>query len=133
MAKTIVRVQNLKREFIMGAEVVRALRDITFEIQQGEFVTIMGSSGSGKSTLLNILGCLDKPSGGQYLLDGVDVSSLSRNELASVRNRKIGFVFQSYNLLPRTSARSRLPRSCARPTGWQPMRTMTLPSGRRRN
>jgi putative ABC transport system ATP-binding protein len=88
----------------MGTEIVRALKGVSFEVFPGEFVTIMGSSGSGKTTLLNTLGCLDKPSEGIYLLDGVNVGSLSRNDLARLRNRKIGFVFQSYNLLARTSA-----------------------------
>lgn len=88
----------------MGSEIVRALKGISFDVFAGEFLTIMGSSGSGKTTLLNTLGCLDKPSDGNYLLDGVNVRDLSRNELARLRNHKIGFVFQSYNLLPRTSA-----------------------------
>ena len=100
----ILSLHDIKREFSMGSEVVRALKGITFDVVTGEFITIMGSSGSGKTTLLNILGCLDKPSEGSYLLDGVDIGKLSRNELAHLRNNKIGFVFQSYNLLPRTSA-----------------------------
>src|SRR6516225_172064 len=100
----ILSLVNLKREFNMGSEVVKALRGISFDVFTGEFVTIMGSSGSGKTTLLNILGCLDKASDGEYLLDGVNIGKLSRNELARIRNQKIGFVFQSYNLLPRTSA-----------------------------
>lgn len=104
MSNAILDIQHLKREFIMGSETVRALRGVNFKVQPGEFVTIMGSSGSGKTTLLNILGCLDKPTEGDYLLDGVNVKNLSRNELARLRNRKIGFVFQSYNLLARTSA-----------------------------
>jgi putative ABC transport system ATP-binding protein len=104
MSKTILEIRELKREFQMGSEIVRALKGISFTVQAGEFVTIMGSSGSGKTTLLNILGCLDKPSIGDYLLDGVDIKKLSRDELAQLRNHKIGFVFQAYNLLPRTSA-----------------------------
>jgi len=104
MSKKILEILALKREFTMGAETVRALKGISFSVEAGEFVTIMGSSGSGKTTLLNILGCLDKPSIGDYLLDGVDVKKLSRDELAQLRNHKIGFVFQAYNLLPRTTA-----------------------------
>ncbi|OJY81428.1 MAG: ABC transporter ATP-binding protein [Sphingobacteriales bacterium 44-15] len=104
MANTILDIQHLKREFKMGSETVRALKGISFSVEAGEFVTIMGSSGSGKTTLLNIIGCLDQPTEGDYLLDGVNVRHLSRNELARLRNRKIGFVFQSYNLLARTSA-----------------------------
>jgi len=104
MANKILDIHNLKREFKMGSETVRALKGVSFTVEEGEFVTIMGSSGSGKTTLLNILGCLDKPTDGDYLLDAVNIKKLSRNELARLRNIKIGFVFQSYNLLARTSA-----------------------------
>ncbi len=104
MANRILEIHDLKREFNMGGEIVRALKGVTFNVDAGEFVTIMGKSGSGKTTMLNILGCLDKPTDGTYLLDGVDVKKLSRNETAVLRNHKIGFVFQSYNLLARTSA-----------------------------
>ena len=104
MANKILDINDLKREFKMGSETVKALKGISFTVDAGEFVTIMGSSGSGKTTLLNILGCLDQPTDGKYLLDNINVKSLSRNELAKLRNRKIGFVFQSYNLLARTSA-----------------------------
>jgi len=104
MEGKILKIKNLKRSFVMGSETVRALKGVSFDIGAGEFVTIMGSSGSGKTTILNILGCLDQPTEGDYYLDGVDVKKLSRNELAKLRNQKIGFVFQAYNLLPRTSA-----------------------------
>jgi ABC-type antimicrobial peptide transport system, ATPase component len=100
----IIKIENLKREFIVGEEVVRALRGISFTIGQGEFVTIMGSSGSGKSTLLNILGCLDTPTAGEYYLDGVSVRTMGKNDRATLRNRKIGFIFQNYNLLPKTTS-----------------------------
>ncbi|WP_417443741.1 ABC transporter ATP-binding protein [Joostella sp.] len=104
MKKEIIKIENLKRSFKMGEETVHALKGISFTIHEGEFVTIMGSSGSGKSTMLNVLGCLDQPSDGIYEIDSVRVKSLSKNELATIRNEKIGFIFQSYNLLPRTSA-----------------------------
>lgn len=104
MEKPIIHIENIEREFIMGEEAVKALKGISFDILRGEFVTIMGSSGSGKSTLLNILGCLDQSSSGVYKIDDISIANLSRNELATIRNRKIGFIFQSYNLLPRTTA-----------------------------
>lgn len=102
--KEIIRVENLRREFIVGEEKVKALRGVSFTIYEGEFVTIMGTSGSGKSTMLNILGCLDTPTSGEYLLDGMSVQLMSKNQRAVTRNRKIGFVFQNYNLLPKTTA-----------------------------
>ena len=104
MSKEIIKINELKRSFTMGTETVHALKGISFTIKRGEFVTIMGSSGSGKSTLLNILGCLDQPSSGSYEIDGVSIKDLSKNQLANIRNEKIGFIFQSYNLLPRTTA-----------------------------
>ena len=100
----IIELKDIKREFVVGGEVVRALRGVSFSIEPGEFVTIMGTSGSGKSTLLNTLGCLDKPTSGEYLLDDTPVSKMSKNELAELRNHKIGFVFQNYNLLAKTTA-----------------------------
>ena len=104
MEKTVIDLQGIKREFIVGDEVVHALRGVTFSIKEGEFVTIMGSSGSGKSTLLNILGCLDTPTEGEYYLDGISVRKMTKNKRAVLRNRKIGFVFQNYNLLAKTTA-----------------------------
>ncbi|MCB0568936.1 MAG: ABC transporter ATP-binding protein [Phaeodactylibacter sp.] len=104
MEQAVIHTNALKREFRMGGQSVRALKGVDVTINRGEFVTIMGSSGSGKSTLLNILGCLDQASEGLYELDGTEVKGLSRNQLARIRNTKIGFIFQSYNLLPRTSA-----------------------------
>ena len=100
----IIRLENIRRNFIVGSETVHALRGVNFTINAGEFVTIMGTSGSGKSTLLNILGCLDTPTSGEYYLDGISVRSMGKNERSVLRNRKIGFVFQSYNLLPKTTA-----------------------------
>jgi putative ABC transport system ATP-binding protein len=104
MSKTIIEIKDLKRNFMVGDEIVHALRGISFNIKEGEFVTIMGASGSGKSTLLNQLGCLDTPSSGEYLLDGHSVGEMDKDERSTIRNRKIGFVFQSYNLLPKTTA-----------------------------
>lgn len=102
--KVVIELQNVKRNFIVGDEVVHALRGVSFKIHEGEFVTIMGTSGSGKSTLLNQLGCLDTPTSGEYILDGVHVRTMKRRDRAVLRNRKIGFVFQNYNLLPKTTA-----------------------------
>lgn len=102
--KEIIRIDNLKRYFKVGDETVKALRGVSFTIYEGEFVTIMGTSGSGKSTLLNTLGCLDTPTSGDYFLDGINVSGMGKNERARIRNRKIGFIFQNYNLLPKTTA-----------------------------
>ena len=104
MGNTIIQIVNLKKDFHVGEITVHALRGINLQIEEGEFTAIMGTSGSGKSTMLNILGCLDKPSSGDYILDGINMRNLTKNELAGLRNHKLGFVFQSYNLLPRTTA-----------------------------
>ena len=102
--KVVIELQDVRRTFIVGSETVHALRGVSFKIYEGEFVTIMGTSGSGKSTLLNQLGCLDTPTSGEYLLDGIPVRSMRRSQRARLRNRKIGFVFQNYNLLAKTTA-----------------------------
>ena len=102
--KPIIELENIRRDFVVGEEVVHALRGVSFTINEGEFVTIMGTSGSGKSTLLNILGCLDTPTSGEYKLDGTPVRTMSKPQRAILRNRKIGFVFQNYNLLDKTTA-----------------------------
>ncbi|MBR4925718.1 MAG: ABC transporter ATP-binding protein [Prevotella sp.] len=102
--KVVIELQDVKRDFLVGEEIVHALRGVSFKIYEGEFVTIMGKSGSGKSTLLNQLGCLDTPTSGEYLLDGVAIRSMSKSQRAVLRNRKIGFIFQNYNLLPKTTS-----------------------------
>lgn len=104
MKTEVLKIDKITRTFTMGIEQVHALRGVSFTVEEGEFVSIMGTSGSGKSTLLNILGCLDQPTSGEYYIDGIAVSGLDDRALSLLRNRKLGFVFQSYNLLPRTSA-----------------------------
>jgi putative ABC transport system ATP-binding protein len=101
---SLIRLQQISRRYQMGMETVHALREVSLEIQRGEYVAIMGPSGSGKSTLMNLIGCLDTPSGGHYELNGVRVSEMDDNQLAEIRNREIGFVFQTFNLLPRSDA-----------------------------
>ena len=102
--KVVIQLDKVEREFVVGEETVHALRGVSFKIYEGEFVTIMGKSGSGKSTLLNQLGCLDTPTRGEYYLDGVSVRTMSKAQRAVLRNRKIGFIFQNYNLLPKTTS-----------------------------
>ncbi len=104
MKKNVIELRNITRHFHVGDEVVRALRGVSFSIEEGEFVTIMGTSGSGKSTLLNILGCLDMPTSGEFFLDGISAAHMSKNQSAGLRNKKIGFIFQNYNLLAKTTA-----------------------------
>src|SRR5207249_11688441 len=101
---SLIRLQEISRQYQMGAETIHALRDLSLEIERGEYVAIMGPSGSGKSTLMNLLGCLDTPTSGQYELNGANVSEMDDNQLAEIRNREIGFVFQTFNLLPRANA-----------------------------
>ncbi|GAB4194372.1 MAG: ABC transporter ATP-binding protein [Thermoflexibacter sp.] len=104
MSKQIISTENISKRYIMGSEIIDALKSITISINKGEYVAFMGPSGSGKSTLMNIVGCLDTPTGGTYILNGKDVSNMSENELAEIRNKEIGFVFQTFNLLPRSTS-----------------------------
>jgi putative ABC transport system ATP-binding protein len=101
---SVISLRNLSKTYLLGDNQVHALRDVSLDVKPGEFVTIIGPSGSGKSTMMHILGCLDRPTSGQFLFNGRDVSALSRDELAAIRNKQIGFVFQGFNLLPRTTA-----------------------------
>lgn len=103
-AMSVIRLQNISRRYTMGAETIHALRDVSLQIDRGEYVAIMGPSGSGKSTLMNLIGCLDTPTSGKYELSDLDVSEMDDNQLAEIRNREIGFVFQTFNLLPRSTA-----------------------------
>src|SRR5437667_934165 len=114
----VIQLENFSKTYHTGEVEVHAVRNVSLEVQPGEFVAIMGASGSGKSTMMNTIGCLDRPTSGRYLLDGVDVGELSRDELAALRNEKIGFVFQGFNLLSPTSAleNAELPMLYARPS-----------------
>jgi len=104
MAKPLINIKKLKRDFVLGSEIIHVLKGIDLQIDKGEYVALMGPSGSGKSTLMNLLGCLDTPTSGTYILNGNDVSMMHDDELAEIRNKEIGFVFQTFNLLPRTTA-----------------------------
>lgn len=104
MSKTVIETSDISKIYQMGSETIKALKSVSININQGEYVSFMGPSGSGKSTLMNMIGCLDTPSGGQYILNGNDVSDMTENELAEIRNKEIGFVFQTFNLLPRASS-----------------------------
>jgi putative ABC transport system ATP-binding protein len=104
MANPLIKISNIKRDFVLGTEIVYVLKGIDLNINKGEYVALMGPSGSGKSTLMNLLGCLDTPTSGSYVLNGKDVSKMIDDELAEIRNKEIGFVFQTFNLLPRTTA-----------------------------
>ncbi|AND63121.1 macrolide ABC transporter ATP-binding protein [Flavobacterium covae] len=104
MDKSLIKISNIKRDFQLGSEIIHVLKGIDLQINKGEYVALMGPSGSGKSTLMNLLGCLDTPTSGQYILNGQDVSKMKDDELAEIRNKEIGFVFQTFNLLPRTTA-----------------------------
>src|SRR3954470_15946930 len=104
MKQPLITIKEIGRKYVIGSEVIHALKSVSLEIRKGEFVALMGPSGSGKSTLMNILGCLDTPSKGEYILNGINVSHMTDNDLAEVRNKEIGFVFQTFNLLPRSTS-----------------------------
>lgn len=104
MSNALIDIKNIKRDFVLGTEIIYVLKGIDLKINKGEYVALMGPSGSGKSTLMNLLGCLDTPTSGSYILNGKDVSIMNDNDLAEIRNKEIGFVFQTFNLLPRTTA-----------------------------